>query len=436
MRSAAVTAVLIALIAGACGGSGSSSSTTASTTTTTTTLPGRPATTTPGQETTTTSRVPDTTTTTVTIDFDALRNRIDELIEITEDLRGLEFLEPVEVDLLANADYQARVIEFLNEEIDPAELAAEGAALELLGIIGPGVDLLSLIEPLYTESTGGFYVPSTGELVVRVVGNEFGPYAESVVVHELTHALQDQHFDLLDSRENLDGDADYVAVAMSEGDATFREALFVETLSIQDRSRYLNELNQLLSQQTTLDSLPPYLVQGLQAPYTDGFFFFRDLGLDDERINEALTTPPESSEQVLDATRYLIDEQPLSVQPIPQLDLSGYELLRQTTMGQKDTELLLSQFLGSREAERASEGWGGDTVAIYTSGREAAIIVIHYRGDTNTDGAEFENAWDAYLEAATPAGAFRHVDRQGDFVRVVVATDGNLASELTAALGL
>lgn len=434
MRFSAVLLVIVALVAAACGGSGAVSST--STTTTSTTLPGRPATTVPDPNTTTSTAPAPTTTTSLVIDFEGLRERIDELMVITEGLRGLPFLEPVEVQLLADADYQARVIEFLNEDIDPAELASDGAVLELLGIIGPGVDLLSLIEPLYTESTGGFYVPSTGELVVRVVGSEFGPYTESVVVHELTHALQDQHFEILDSRENLDGDRDFVAVAMSEGDASYREALYFETLTVQERSRYLTELQQLLDQQTTLDSLPPYLVESLQAPYTDGFFFHRDLGLDDTKINDALTNPPESSEQVLDATKYLIDEQPLAVTGIPELDIGNYELLRSTTLGERDIELLLKQFIGTREAERAAEGWGGDATALYTTGRDGAIIVIHYRGDTNTDAAEFEGAWRKYLEAATPVSAFHHVERQGDFVRVVAATEGDLEPILRRTLGL
>ncbi|MGI9610656.1 MAG: hypothetical protein ACR2NL_10235, partial [Acidimicrobiia bacterium] len=194
-----VVLATLALIASACG-----SARVAATTTTSTTV-GRTATTTPGNTTPASSAGPE------------IQDRIDELIIEAQQIRGLEFLQPVEVLLLTDEEYQARFAEIIEEELTEEDVAATNAFLRVLGIIEADEDFRQLIETLYSAGTGGFYDPDTEELVVRLVGDEFGPYAESVVVHELVHALQDQHFALVDERADLEGDAAYVAIAITEG---------------------------------------------------------------------------------------------------------------------------------------------------------------------------------------------------------------------------
>ena len=49
-----------------------------------------------------------------------------------------------------------------------------------------------------------------------------GPYERGVLVHEMVHALQDQHFGLKKLHSTtFDGDADLARTALIEGDATF-----------------------------------------------------------------------------------------------------------------------------------------------------------------------------------------------------------------------
>jgi len=53
---------------------------------------------------------------------------------------------------------------------------------------------------LLTAGVVGFYDPETKQLVVR--GTDTTPFTRRVLAHELTHALDDQHFDL--NRQQLD----------------------------------------------------------------------------------------------------------------------------------------------------------------------------------------------------------------------------------------
>ena len=108
-------ALAVAMIAGACGGQ-SASSTEPPSTATTAASP-RPATTEPGG----TSEI---TVDPVTV---AIKEQIDELMIEAQQIRGLTFLEPVEVILLSDADYQARIVELLAEELTDEEVDSQTA---------------------------------------------------------------------------------------------------------------------------------------------------------------------------------------------------------------------------------------------------------------------------------------------------------------------
>jgi hypothetical protein len=428
MRRSLGTVIAVALLAASCGGNAVNS-----TLTTTTALPGRPATTVPGQQaTTTTTALSQSTTTTVLVDPEAIAKQIEELKAVTADLRGLEFLQPVEVRLLTDDEYQARVLALVDEELTAEDIAADAAWLRLLGVIGPETDLKALYTRLFSGATGGFYDPETNELVVRLSRGTLGPYAQSIVVHELTHALQDQHYDLLDQRRELEGDELFVATAISEGDATIQAALFVNELGVRDRARYLSELQDAVDSLTALADIPEYLFNSLQQPYDDGTYFQLDHGPD--RIDETFANLPDSSEQIRNVTKYLIDEQPSTPTPIPDLSYPGYELTHDTVMGEADIELLLAPEVGASVAAEAAAGWGGDRVRIYSRDGTDAVFVVSYRADGAADAEEFAEAWSRFFERVLLPGTYGEVERSGDRVMVVAASDGSLGPELDAQL--
>ncbi|MBT8203591.1 MAG: hypothetical protein HKN74_12865 [Acidimicrobiia bacterium] len=403
----------LALIAAACGGSSSDA-------TTTTAGSGRPATTTPSDSPTTST--PDGG------DADEIARQIDELIVEAQQIRGLELLQPIDVVLLTDAEYQARFQEILEEDLDPDDIAAINALLRMLGIISPNDDYRQLLEVFVTTGTGGFYDSDTEELVVRLVGDELGPQARSVVVHEVVHALQDQHFTLLDDRENLEGDPAYVAIAIAEGDALLREATYVQSLSLREQAAYVAEFSEI--DLSALDAIPGYIRNSLEAPYLDGFQFHQLIGIDS--IDDQFTDPPESSEQLLSQTAYLRDEQPIEV-TLPDLELPGYELWFDAPAGQKDLELMLGDALSAPDAQRAADGWGGDLNRVYNAGADEAVYVLKYVGDTKQDAEELEAAFLEFIDELVPAGTYTFVERTDADLLVMIASDPSVGPQLEAA---
>lgn len=420
MRRFVLILCALALVGSACGGRTGSSADRPDATTSTS-LASRPATTRPGSG-------PETT---IDLQAAAIREQIDELIVEAQQIRDLTFLEPVNVILLNDAEYQARIVELLNEELTDEEVDSQTALFRLLGVIGPEDDLRDTYDTLYSTGTGGFYDQDTGELVVRLADDGLGPQASAVVVHELTHALQDQHFDLLARRDDLEGDQYYVATAIIEGDALLRELTYVENLSPSDQREWTREYAAALAEVEAIQaSLPGYLVNSLQAPYLDGFFFHQRFGVG--RVDDLFNNLPESSEQILDFEKYEEDEQPVEV-VLPELELEGYEVYFDDSMGQKDFQLLLGEAMDLKQAEEAAVGWGGDTARIYTSGNSEAVFVVSFRGDSKADATELGAAFSEYEAVMVPSGGFSFVRADGLDLLVIFASDAGLGSELLAA---
>ena len=84
-----------------------------------------------------------------------------------------------------------------------------------LGLLEGDVDLFAESNELNAKGIIGFY--SYDDERLRVRGTELTPAVESVLVHELTHALQDQNFDLGDRLEELDKADDTNSSATAEG---------------------------------------------------------------------------------------------------------------------------------------------------------------------------------------------------------------------------
>ena len=108
------------------------------------------------------------------------------------------------------------------------------AALRALGLVEGEVDLAAAFGDLASEGTLAYYDPATEVVYVR--GDELTPSVRVTVAHELTHVLQDQHFDL----ERL-ADPDYERYdglrAMAEGDAgRIEDAYTAEVLTTAEQA--------------------------------------------------------------------------------------------------------------------------------------------------------------------------------------------------------
>lgn len=110
-------------------------------------------------------------------------------------LRGIEFKEDIEVDLLTREEFREQ-----NDEVwpDPSEDARriDNAQYEALFLVGPDKDVVEVRSGNRGGTVLGFYLPGTGRLVLVSPSDPATLNNEYTLAHELVHALQDQHFGL------------------------------------------------------------------------------------------------------------------------------------------------------------------------------------------------------------------------------------------------
>ncbi|MCA9717170.1 MAG: hypothetical protein KC468_21025, partial [Myxococcales bacterium] len=246
-------------------------------------------------------------------------------------------------ELNAGADLQRRLLvnPALDTLIDPGDrvlaLAEDEADLRetedvfrALGFLDGDDDLVSQLEGVLSAGVVGFYDPETNELVVR--GESPTPYARSTIVHELTHALDDQHFEL--ARPELDDADDETGFAFSalvEGNAVTVEEAYQATFTDDERRAY-DEEEAAIGDSADFSQFPEILLALIGAPYELGPPLI-DAIVDhggETAVDQAFGDPPVSSEQVLDPDLYLSGEQPLDVAEPP----ADGEVFDQGTFGQ------------------------------------------------------------------------------------------------------
>src|SRR5579872_4724937 len=116
----------------------------------------------------------------------------DEVLQSVSEITGLKLLTPLKKTLRSRDEIRAYVIREMDDEKNPAERYAEARSAEAFGLIPKGFDLDDFMVDLLTEQIAGLYDPKAREFYVA----DWIPLDDQrmVMAHELTHALQDQHF--------------------------------------------------------------------------------------------------------------------------------------------------------------------------------------------------------------------------------------------------
>ena len=204
-----------------------------------------------------------------------------------------------------------------------------------LGLIEGDVDLFDKFNELQGKGTIGFY--SYEDERIRIRGTELTPYVEDVLVHELTHALQDQNFDLGKRFEELDkaDDANSSAAsdgfdALVEGDARRIEEKWRDSLSDAERAALDKEKAAgAKGFEDRSKGIPEVLVTMMAAPYDLGQAMLAvavQQGGDGE-VDNLFRSPPKTEEQQLDPWTLVADHQGFLTVPEPDLP-DGREVLR------------------------------------------------------------------------------------------------------------
>jgi hypothetical protein len=305
---------------------------------------------------------------------------------------------------------------------------ADEAMLTMLGLVPPGTSLRDVAASLYSEGVAGYYDPRSKKLrTVSGAATGTRVLAETVLAHELTHALEDQRFGLLDEADRLNADSDrsLAQLALVEGSAT--------TVMQQYMARYFSAeealAGTLASAFADTGDMPPFLEAQTVFPYLDGMRFVQSLrdraGGSWSLVDTAERfRPPASTEQVMHPDRYIEVDAPKPVRLRVRLG-DGWTRAAAGTWGELQTRELLAAAGGGGESEAAA-GWGGDRWELWQSPAGKALV-MRWRWDTPRDEREFADhlrAWVRDGRSGRPHGEVATVTERGGDVTLVVASAG------------
>ena len=358
-------------------------------------------------------------------------------------IRGIQPTQPVDPQVLDEAELKVRIEKSFNEDNPPELIAANERLLKAMGMFPEDASLSGLYLELLGSQVAGFYSPEDDELYVVSRTGALGPSERVTFAHEYTHALQDQKFDLesFDLGAVGEGDRGLGRLSLIEGDATLAMSIWLQ--------QHLTPAEQAQLVQESLDpealailqKMPPILRESLTFPYDAGFRLALKLYGEGgwPAIDAAFARPPASSEQVMHPEKYDANEAPLVVD-IPD-DVAtrmgaGWTVGLEDTLGEFQLGVWLRGALGRVvPANEAAAGWGGDRFVLLNGPDGAWAMALVTDWDTSADATEFADAAGQALPTLSAETGLGHQSGTSR-VGLLFASDSASAVQLDAIMGL
>lgn len=289
---------------------------------------------------------------------------------------------PVPLVSLSRAQIESQVSDWLAQKTSAGEEARWAALLQLCGLMPAGRRPLEVRQELLREQVRGFYDARRGHFAVVQDGSG-EVLAEATAFHELIHAVQDQHFELLPLLLGFPGEFDrsLAAQCLVEGDANSA------TVDYMLESAGLPLVRETTPPQFLRLQEPAFFRHCLVMPYTFGQFWVDRLRARGgwQAVDRAYAAPPVSSEQIFHPEKYP-DELP------HQLELKVAPAAGEVSLGQDTAgEFTFRCWAQQRGAsQQVACGWGGDRFEVF-QGSAGARVVWHTSWDTAEDAREFQH---------------------------------------------
>jgi hypothetical protein len=314
-----------------------------------------------------------------------LERALPGLMRFVQGARGLAYTKPVRVTLLSDRDFRRRLQAESSDSAaeDAKKLRTTAHVLEAYGLLDRGTDLVKASRSLFGSAVAGFY--DTKEKVLVVRGERLTPGVRVTLVHELTHAVQDQHFDI--DRSDLakkDDEEETGLTGLVEGDAVRIERLYLDSLT--DAEQKAAEAEDAAAA-GGIGDVPRVLIQLVAFPYVYGPAFATAVVArgGQARLDEAFAHPPTTSEQLLHPDVFLAGQGAVEVTP-PQ---PAAKEIDKGVLGELGLLLVLGQ--GSLDPQRAAAGWGGDRYVAWRDGKRTCVRTA-VAMDSTTDLTELRSA--------------------------------------------
>jgi hypothetical protein len=308
----------------------------------------------------------------------------DEVLAQMSEITGLALRTPLKKSLRSREQIRAHIIQEMNDDKDAAERYAGARSAEAFGLLPKGFDLDSFMIDLLTEQIAGLYDPKAHEFYVADwihIEDQ-----RMVMAHELTHALEDQHFQIeawaKAARPN--DDSELARESVLEGSAM---VAMVEYL-LQGSGRSLQDLPDIdpamligdMAETPLLKKAPPFLKDALIFPYLDGLTFSATILKPSgwQALSGIFTKPPVSTQQILHPALYSSGKVPAAIS-LPSMEKplgANWVKLEENVMGEFGWKEVLKQYLDEPRGKSLSAGWDGDRYAVYEEKPSKRLLLI------------------------------------------------------------
>lgn len=297
-------------------------------------------------------------------------DKVETAKRFVEEVRGLKFVQPLQVKKGNPGDFGRKLLREFKETFGQ-DLAAVERFLKVLRVVPDALDLQKAAQVFLLASFSAFYDAGAITLGENTDLN--------TLAHELTHALDDQHFGLakLKTSAPVRFDALMALASLIEGDAEVVENLHRYGQSTKPDLQKLREYveNEWKDSVKRRPEFPAVFSLSLSFPYTWGEYFveWHRQKNGQEGVNKLFAAPPRSTEQILHPDKYGTDEPTVIDASNLQAALQEFRMTYQTTLGELGTRALLWSML-KQDPAFAAQGWDGDWTALF-EGEQGRFVV-------------------------------------------------------------
>ncbi len=307
----------------------------------------------------------------------------DEVLQNMSEITGLQLRAPLRKTLRSREDIRAYVIRQMEEDKDPAQRHADAKSAEAFGLLPKDFDLDSFMVDLLTEQITGLYDPKAQEFYIA----DWIPLDDQrpVMAHELTHALEDQHFHidawLKAARPN--DDAELARESFLEGSAM---AAMVD-YSLAGTGQTMNNMPEFdpslltgdLGSTPLLKKAPPFIKDSLTFPYFAGMTFtaavLKPAGW--PALGKIFANPPATTQQILHPALYKAGHVPAKIDLSLETKLGkDWKKLDDNFLGEFGLLEVLKQFLDEQRATPLAAAWEGDRYLLFENQKTQRLLLL------------------------------------------------------------
>jgi hypothetical protein len=354
----------------------------------------------------------------------------DEVLEEMSKLISLPILSPLKKSLRSREEIRAYLLQKMREDKDADKRYADQRTMEKFGLIPKNFPIDQTLVTVLTEQIAGLYDPDSQEFFIA---DWTSPADEKPVMsHELTHALQDQHFhiDKWTDAAKPDDDAELARDAVIEGSAM---AAMLDYQYGKDSIRNLPDFDPALimgdpDTSPELAKAPKVLQDELLFPYLSGIKFTQHLlraGSGWPDFYRVFEKPPASTQQIMHPDLYLQGVAPSKVElPATQgVVSSDWKKLDENDMGEFGVQEILKQFLAKDRATALAATWSGDRYSIFENQKnKRTLLIFRLHLASDAAAARFFGAYSELLE--TKYGERTNLMRRPNFFSFDTPEDG------------